>query len=201
MKIIKRILLILGIIAVVGFLAFLYLIPPFTLVPPEEFINPTLAAGPSLDAIADPATRLLAERGKYIVTIQGCTDCHTPQGDAGPDFDRYLAGGNMLGSKEGGTIITRNLTPDEETGLRIKSDEQVKRLLRGGVFPDGRIANHRAMPWPNLSRWTEEDRHAVITYLRNLKPVRHKIPDPVPTLAVDAPDSVAVFVAGDYGIK
>ena len=37
------------------------------------------------------------------------------------------------------------------------------------------------MPWANFSNWTEEDRHAVVVYLRHLKPVRHQIPEPIPS--------------------
>jgi purine-cytosine permease-like protein len=73
-------------IGVVGFLAFLYLIPPFTLMAPEEFSRPEAAAADvvKLDAIADPKTRALAERGKYIVVTTGCVDCHAPPGTNRP---------------------------------------------------------------------------------------------------------------------
>ncbi len=47
-----------------------------------------------------------------------------------------------------------------------------------------------------FSNWTEEDRYAVITYLRNIKPVKHKIPDFSP--ASDA--SCFTFYGLDYGI-
>jgi hypothetical protein len=74
--------------------------------------------------------------------------------------------------------VSRNLTPDPETGLAQRSDDEVMRVLRSGVFPDGHVVPSTAMPWANFSNWTEEDRHAVVVYLRHLKPVRHKIPDP-----------------------
>jgi hypothetical protein len=34
------------------------------------------------------------------------------------------------------------------------------------------------MPWAWLSNWTEEDRVAVLTYLRQVPAVSHKIPSP-----------------------
>ena len=73
-------------LVVAGFLAFLYLIPPFDLVSPETLTAPETAAALKLDAIADPKTRALAERGKYIVMVTGCVDCHAPPSAAGPDF-------------------------------------------------------------------------------------------------------------------
>ena len=76
-----------------------------------------------------------------------------------------------------GSFTSRNLTPDNETGLARRTDDQVKRVLRTGLLPEGRVAHYRDMPWAAYSNWTEEDRHAVLVYLRHLKPVYHKIPD------------------------
>ena len=198
-KILKRILIGAGALVVVAFLAFLYFIPPFTLVPQEEFIRPTLAAGPSLDHMTDPARRLIAERGKYIVTALGCSDCHTPQGDQGPDLSRYMSGGNLLGAKGEGAFISRNLTPDVETGIGTRTHEQLMRVLKSGVFHTGRSINHRAMPWAIFSNMSDEDLYAIILYLRELNPVRHQIPDPLPDVPVETPGKVEVFLGGDFG--
>ena len=34
------------------------------------------------------------------------------------------------------------------------------------------------MPWGSYTNWTEEDRHAVVVYLRNINAVAHRIPPP-----------------------
>ena len=158
-KILKRVGIVLGVVLVLGFFGFLYFIPPFTLVPPEEFIKPTADAAPSLDNIADPVERAMAERGKYIVTISDCSGCHTQLGDQGPLWDQYLAGGNRTAFQGYGTFVTRNLTPDKETGLARRTDEQVMRVLQSGLLPEGRMAHYRDMPWAAYSNWTMEDRH------------------------------------------
>jgi hypothetical protein len=176
-KILKWVLIIIGILAVIGFLGFLYFIPPFTLVPPEGFSKPTADAAPDLSGITNPVERLLAERGKYIVTTSDCSGCHTPIGDNGPEWDRYLSGGARGVFRGYGTFRPRNLTADKETGLARRTDDQVKRVLQSGLLPEGRIAHYRDMPWAFYSNWTAEDRHAVIVYLRHLKPVNRKIPD------------------------
>ena len=198
-KTLKRILIGLGSFIFIAFLAFLYFIPPFTLVPQEEFIRPTQEAGPSLDHMTDPAKRAIAERGRYIVTTLGCSDCHTPHGDQGPDFNRYLSGGILLAATGEGSFISRNLTPDKETGIGMRTDEEVKRVLRSGVFHTGRRINHRAMPWGNFSNMTDEDLYAIILYLRQLNPVRHHIPDPSPGVPVQTAEKVEVFIPGDFG--
>ena len=177
-KIVKRILLVLGILLVVGFLAFLYLIPPFTLAPPEAFIEPERAAYPSLDKIADPAQRAIAERGKYLVQTVGCTGCHTAGGDKGPKFEtEFLAGWMKFEDPNYGTVLSRNLTPDPSTGLARRTDEQVKRVLRTGLLPEGRVCYPLFMPWADFSNFSDEDRHAIVVFLRQLTPVYHKIPD------------------------
>jgi hypothetical protein len=111
----------------------------------------------------------------------------------------YLAGGMKLGVKDAGFAVSRNLTPDRETGLGDVSDDDVKRVLRSGVFRDGRQVNHRQMPWNAFSNWTEEDRHAVLTYLRYIKAVAHRIPDPDRRATFDDPDALDHFFNQDFG--
>jgi hypothetical protein len=169
-----------GIAVVIGLLAFLYFIPPFFSVPPEQYVKDTAAMALSLDSIADPRERAMAERGRYIVMTTGCGDCHTTPGPQGPRADMYLAGGLKMVVKTGGGVVSRNLTSDPETGIGNRKDEEILRVLRGGVFHDGRTMNYRNMPWSAFANWTEEDRRAVLAYLRAVKPVKHRIPDPMP---------------------
>jgi len=117
------------VVAVVGFLAFLYFIPPFTLMAPEEFSGPEAAAANAvkLDAITDPKTRALAERGKYIVVTTGCVDCHAPPSAAGPNFARYMAGGAKTAFKGHGTFVSANLTADRQYGLGRRTDDAIRR--------------------------------------------------------------------------
>jgi hypothetical protein len=188
-------------LAAVGFLAFLYFIPPLTSLPPEEFINGEVAGAPGLEGIRDPAERLLAERGKYLVVTADCAGCHTGPGAQGPDPTLYLAGGMKFESPTHGTIVVRNLTPDRETGLGTRSDDEVKRVLRSGVFHTGRPISHRVMPWTDFSNWTDEDLHAVVVYLRQLRPVRHAIPDPRPGPALPTDVVERAYGGADYGQK
>jgi hypothetical protein len=108
----------------------------------------------------------------------GCIGCHQIPGPQGPQYDKYLAGGLKFTTHDG-TYVARNLMSDAETGLPRRTDEDVKRILRSGVFPDGRVVSYRVMPWGTYTSWTEEDRHAVVVYLRHLPAVRHQVPEPV----------------------
>lgn len=189
------------ILVAVAFAAFLYFIPPLFLIAPETISADLLKAAPVPD-IADPAQRALAERGRYIVMTTGCIGCHATNGDRGPDYSKYLAGGGLKSTSRRGTYVSRNLTPDPETGLGRRTDDEVKRVLRSGTFPDGHVVPATTMPWASFSGWSEEDRHAVIVYLRHLPAVRHQIPDADFT-AVPLAEGVLDrdYGAKDYGVK
>jgi mono/diheme cytochrome c family protein len=198
-KTLKWIGIILGCLLVVGFLLFLYFIPPFPSMSAQDIIEPELAAGPDLKGIADPRERLMAEHGKYIVLTRDCSGCHT-SGASGPDYSKYLAGGAKTIIPGFGTAVCLNLTSDSQTGLGNHTDEEILTALRSGLKNTGELMHHRFMPWDVWSNWTEEDRRAVVVYLRHLKPVRHKIPDFVPASPADS-GSAEVFYGGDYSVK
>ena len=197
---VTRALLAIFVIALVGFCVFLYLIPPFFTAAPETFSKPVVDAAPRVDGISDPAERLIAARGRYLVVTGGCLGCHQVPSPQGPDYSRYLAGGMKFHS-DAGTFITRNLTPDADTGIGKRSDEEVKRMLRSGIVPDGRVTSYRLMPWGAYTSWTEEDRHAVVVYLRHIPAVSHQIPNPITTRTPlqDAAAMEEVFAGRDYG--
>jgi hypothetical protein len=199
MRILKWAALAVVVIAFCGFLAFLYFIPPFFSTSPEQYVKDTAAPAMSLDGIKDPVQRAIAERGRYIVITSGCGDCHNTPGPQGPDPNMYLAGGAKLGFKGAGIAVSRNLTSDTETGLGKIKDDEIKRVLRNGVFHDGRMMHHRQMPWNAFANWTEEDRHAVVTYLRLVKAITHKIPDPNRTVTFDDKESLGNFFGTDGG--
>ncbi len=124
---------------------------------------------------ADPA----AERGKYLVSIAGCNDCHTPGYFLGkPDMARFL-GGSEVGFEIPGLGVFHgpNLTPDKETGLGNWTDEQILTALQKGARPDGRMLAP-IMPWHAFANLTAEDAKGIVAYLRSLPPVKNKVPGP-----------------------
>jgi mono/diheme cytochrome c family protein len=125
------------------------------------------------------ATPAQIERGKYLVTVGGCSDCHTPGTFLGhPDMSKYLGGSDVGFAIPGlGVFAGRNLTPDKETGLGNWTTEQIVKALTTGVRPDGRTLAP-VMPYAALSHLTLADALAAAAYLKGLKPVANAVAGP-----------------------
>jgi mono/diheme cytochrome c family protein len=121
----------------------------------------------------------MAERGKYLVSLGGCTDCHTPGHLIGrPDMARYLGGSDVGFAIPGqGVFVGPNLTPDNETGLGAWTEQQIVTAITTGVRPDGRVLAP-VMPWQGLAHLTPTDAMAIATYLKSLPAVKNKVPGP-----------------------
>jgi mono/diheme cytochrome c family protein len=145
-----------------------------------------------MDAPApDPARVTAADqeqtvRGKYLVELLGCGSCHTDGALTGlPNNDRLLAGSRTgiaysdpLRQKNPGVVYPSNLTPDAETGIGAWSDREVVNMITSGIDKHGR-RKLPIMPWPAYTRLSDADARAIVSYLRSLTPVSHKIPDSV----------------------
>lgn len=119
------------------------------------------------------------ERGKYLVMVAGCVDCHTPGTLFGsPDFNRNLSGSELGWNGPWGTTYARNLTPDPETGLGRYKAEEIVAAIKGGKRLDG-TPMLPPMPWQNYAGMTDDDLNAIAAYLLSLPPVKHAVPDRV----------------------
>jgi hypothetical protein len=173
---------------------------------------------------APPATDGKAaqiERGRLLVTIGGCNDCHTPMkfdpevGMPVPDMSRMLSGHpegapDPAGTPAGhdmavigatmtsfklsfGTVYTANLTPDKDTGLGAWTEEMFTRAVRTGRHMGG---NGRPilppMPWPNVAQLSDGDIKAVFAFLQSIPAIHNDVPAP------KVPDAVMDGIAASY---
>ena len=155
---------------------------------------------------ARPA-RISAERGKYLVTICACNDCHTPlkMGKNGPepDMTKMLSGhpqdlamppaklsdgpwgwvGAMTSTAFAGpwgTSFAVNLTPDPDTGIGSWDEDLFVSTLRGGKIHTGRRPIMPPMPWQSVSKMTDEDLKSVFAYLKSIPPIKNQAPEYIP---------------------
>jgi len=159
--------------------------PPVRLISPERVVRPHFAGAPTMPSWLTGAERARAERGEYLATVAPCGMCHTPA-SAVTGFlkPQWLAGGMEARWRVFGSAVSSNLTPHRD-GLAAASVPVVSRAIRSGIGSDGRALHWQAMPWDIFSHWSEEDRLAIIAYLRALPPVAGHAPAPRPPRAGD----------------
>lgn len=146
-------------------------------------------------------------RGKYLVSYGGCSDCHTPLkfGPHGvePDMARYLSGhpekaklppppklanspwfaataGMTAWAGPWGISYASNLTPDQNTGLGIWSEDMFVKAMRTGKHMSAGRDILPPMPWQNLAAASGDDLKAIFAYLRSLPPIQNHVPEPTP---------------------
>ena len=148
------------------------------------------------------------DRGRMLVIGGGCHDCHTPKklGPNGPeaDMDRMLMGhpqdeavttpfktpagspyeihinGNLTAwSGPWGVTYAANLTPDENTGIGIWTDDMfVNALQKGKHMGAGRLILP-PMPWNWYGQLPPDDLKAILAYLKSIKPISNRVPMPL----------------------
>lgn len=159
---------------------------------------------------ATPAAANPVERGRYLVTIAGCNDCHTPlvQTAEGPrpDMSRMLSGhpaslvvtpppqlppGPWIWSGTAtltafagpwGISYASNLTPHPTTGLgaEVWTEEIFIAALRTGKHFGTSRPIMPPMPWASIAQMSDEDLKAVYAYLRTIPPIDNLVPDYAP---------------------
>jgi mono/diheme cytochrome c family protein len=171
------------------------------------------ASVPSSKTSVAASEKARIARGENLVTLGGCHDCHTPKkmGPNGPepDMTRMLSGhqesaqlppppqpvGPWIASTNAdltawsgpwGISYAVNLTPDENTGLGIWTEDMFVRALRTGRHMGASRPILPPMPWQNFARMSDDDLKAVYAYLRSIPPMKNRVPVPVPPDAVAA---------------
>ena len=136
-----------------------------------------MALGAALVSTAHAQSDLV-KRGDYLVnTIMTCGNCHSPKGPKGDIAGKHFSGG-LTWDEPPFKVTAPNITQDKETGIGTWSDADIKNLLRKGVKPDGTpIAT--VMPTGFYGIITDRDMDAIVAYLRTLKPIKNKVPDPI----------------------
>jgi len=146
--------------------------------------------------------------GKYLVTVMGCDDCHSPKafGPNGPepDMTRRFSGHpseisipaadtNQLKSwvlfaqdltayvGPWGTSFSANLTSDA-TGIGNWKFDQFRKALREGKYKglDGTRPLMPPMPWQQYKNLSDEDMRDIFAFLKSTTPVKNLVPAYIP---------------------
>jgi mono/diheme cytochrome c family protein len=143
--------------------------------PPDPLVKAFNAGQvtPSTSGMSTGRIRMV-ERGRYLYSVS-CELCHGTDG----------SGGTPISWKPFGTLWTRNITADPQSGVGAWTDAELARAIRSGVSRDGRQLHWQGMTWDQLSNLEEEDSRAIIAYVRLLPPINRAVPLPRATAADD----------------
>jgi mono/diheme cytochrome c family protein len=137
--------------------------------------HPEPLAGP----VAAPQGRESADRGRYLVTLASCRDCHT-QVNARHELlpGRDFGGGREFPLAGGGRVVSPNITPHAD-GLGPVSRETFIALFKAhapGAAPrQVRPEDNTEMPWLAYAGMREEDLGSIYDFLRTVAPLPGRV--------------------------
>jgi len=104
------------------------------------------------------------ERGRYLVTVGNCNDCHTagfaPSDGKVPEKEWLLGSGSLGFRGPWGTTYASN--------LRLT----MSKMTEDGWLKYAKVFKTRPpMPWFNVNQWSDSDLRAFYQYVKQLGPV------------------------------
>ena len=123
---------------------------------------------PSISAVSPPDPTLYSAatiaRGRMLAALGDCAVCHTAPGG------QPYAGGLGI-ETDFGTVYSRNITPDVETGIGAWSYAAFERAMRHGISRSGRHL-YPVFPYTDFTRTSDDDLQALYAYLMSRPAVR-----------------------------
>ena len=165
--------------AVIGALVLSSTIYPFSIGHAQENNRTTIIKYSPVPVNLKGKNPALVRKGSYLVNaVAACNDCHTSPAFAenGNPYQgqqerintaRFLAGGTPFGP----TLISPNITPDNQglpAGLTL---DKFIETLRTGKDPHDPTMILQVMPWPVYGKMANGDLRAIYEYLRAIPSV------------------------------
>jgi hypothetical protein len=118
--------------------------------------------------------------GKYLTTIGGCYECHTPHDDHNALVANKAFGGGWEMKGPWGRNFTANLTPAGAYMSHATREEFIGRFkafasMDATNAPDAPPGRNTVMPWIAFAGMTDNDLGAIYDYLKTVKPIDNKV--------------------------
>jgi mono/diheme cytochrome c family protein len=126
--------------------------------------------------VAFPDTADALKKGIYLVKVADCVGCHT--GWYGTNPGMFGGGNPMYKNKNHKPVLSSNITPDP-TGLAgwdAATFINAIRTGKGGTLDP-------SMPWISYRNVSDKDLAAILTALKRLPPVNHRVLNSLPATA------------------
>jgi mono/diheme cytochrome c family protein len=170
--------------------------------------QPAPAPATDATPTAEQTAAAQVERGRLLISGGGCHDCHTPKkfdtGAPTPDLSRALSGhpesaGVPQPFKQGaekvwtthtndhltawsgawGVSFAANLTPDQNTGLGIWTEQMFVDAIKQGKHMGTSRPILPPMPWAEYRHLPDEDLKAMFAYLKSIPAIANRVPTPL----------------------
>ncbi|GMV43716.1 MAG: hypothetical protein AMXMBFR64_54320 [Myxococcales bacterium] len=112
-------------------------------------------------------------RGRALLQLMSCKDCHTPM-EKGEFVEGKEMAGGMCFKGDFGKVCAPNISSHPAAGIGSMSDDDLMRVFREGRGKDGRTL--WVMPWSVTKGATDEDLRALIAALREIPPQTDLVP-------------------------
>ena len=126
-----------------------------------------------------PDSQSKLELGRYMTTVAGCIDCHTPLEKGKPNFQKAFQGGRDF-MVPTGIVRSSNLTPSPDHFVGIVS--RVDFVLRFKSYADSSYSPpavnsgfNTVMPWNLYASMDSVELDAMFEYLHTLNPVKSEV--------------------------
>ena len=126
--------------------------------------------------VSEPDLSSPVKRGEHLVTLNSCSDCHTPRDKGQPLPGMLLAGGFTLNEPSGETT-SANITPDA-SGISYYDETLFLEVMRTGKVKARQL--NPTMPWVGYGKMSDEDLKAIFAYLKSVPAVSHKVDNTEP---------------------
>lgn len=127
--------------------------------------------------VPEPDVSTLEKRGKYLVAIAGCTDCHTPADSHGQPLPSMDFSGGFILDGPWGRVASANITSDP-SGISYYDQALFTQTMRTGFVKARKLS--QIMPWRTYRGMTDDDLAAIFAYIKTLKPVQHRVDNTLP---------------------
>src|SRR5262249_6979129 len=133
---------------------------------------------PLTEPVRDPDLSTPQARGKHLVRLANCADCHTPSDSQGQAIKGLeFAGGVRFDSPpEKKKVAAANITPDA-SGIPYYDEATFIKTIRTGQIGARKIDPR--MPWGIYRHMTDDDLKSVFAFIHTMKPVRHNVDNSV----------------------
>ena len=163
------------------------MVPKTELIFPVKYLIRSVPQ-PITAPVPPPDLSTAVQRGRFLVRVAGCRDCHTPQKNGQPLPGLDLAGGSVMQGLWG-YVASTNITPDP-SGISYYDEKLFLDVMHTGYVKARKLAP--IMPWWVHRGMTDEDLKAMFSYLRTVPPIKHRVDNTETT----TPCKVCGFVHG-----